>query len=186
MKGLIYFQNPNNSMSECGHIGEYAWTYNSVDYHVGDILFIKDTFNIEHTSIITKQCNNYYIYGYPISENGYITDYDFKEIKIIKSYQSLKNGEHFVVDNITFVIKIQSYDSKDYSMLSDKEIENILTIEDKLSLVILQIDLFLEKYETLTEKDFSELKILSNKYALYDEILKNKKDTYTRLKYISL
>ena len=176
MKGKIIKKNyTTNTDIHFGNLGEYAFTYNGVDYHVGDVVFIMDTFFIRRTTLVVKVEEGYYIYGYPGTLNGHIHKSDILQLRIVKKYTELADNRYIY----GFTIEMDNYDIDEISNMSDKQIKKILKIEDKLSLVELSINLLLSNFNNLNELEKNKLRELGKKYSILYEILKDQEDMKT-------
>lgn len=171
MKGKIIKENYiTKRNAHFGDIGEYAFTYEGVDYHVGDVVFIMDTSFVKRTTLVVKFRDNYYVHGYPGNLNSIIHKDYILQLKIVKKYTELTNNRY--IDG--FIVKIG--DTAKISRISDSDLEKNLQLEDKLSLVELSINLLLSNYKHLNKLEKSKLYDLSKKYSILYELLKDKKD----------
>lgn len=173
MKGKIIKQNYKTKEDiHFGNLGEYAFNYNGVDYHVGDVVFIMDTSFKRRTTLVIKVEEGYYINGYPGTLNGFIRKCDILQLRIIKKYTELTNNRY--IDG--FTVKIDNYDINDIPNMTDNQITKILKTEDKLSLMELSINLLLSNFDNLNESEKINLYKLGKKYSLLYEILKDQED----------
>lgn len=171
-----------------GNIGEYAFTYDGVDYHVGDVVFIMDTSFVRRTTLVVKVREGYYIHGYPGTLNGVIHKCYILQLRIVKKYTELTHNRY--IDG--FTVKLDGYkddNEDDYSLnvynynatdkqekLSNKQLNKMLKLEDKLSIIELSINLLLSKYKTLNQLEKTKLDELGKKYSVLYELLKEKED----------
>lgn len=173
MKGKIVKENYTTGTDiHFGDLGEYAFAYNGVDYHVGDVVFIMDTFFIRRTTLVVKVEEGYYIHGYPGTLNGHIHKCDILQLRIVKKYTELANNNY--IDG--FTIKIDAHDIDEISKMTDKQINDMLKVEDRLSLVELSINSMLSNYNNLNESEKIKLFDLGKKYSILYEILKDQED----------
>ncbi|AJA47992.1 hypothetical protein CPAST_c19220 [Clostridium pasteurianum DSM 525 = ATCC 6013] len=171
MKGKIIKENYiAKKNTNFGDIGEYAFTYEGVDYHVGDVVFIMDTSFVRRTTLVVKFRDNYYIHGYPGNLNGIIHKDYILQLKIVKKYTELSNNRY--IDG--FTVKIG--DTEEIQKINDTDLEKNLKLEDKLSLVELSINLLLSNYKHLNKLEKNKLYDLSKKYSILYELLKDKED----------
>lgn len=173
MKGKIVKKN-YTTMTDMhfGDLGEYAFTYNGVDYHVGDVVFIMDTFFIRRTTLVIKVEEGYYIYGFPGTLNGHIHKSDILQLRILKKYTELTDNKY--IDG--FTIKINDNDIDEISKISNEQIKKMLKVKDKFSIVELSLNSLLSNFNNLNELEKAKLYELGKKYSLLYEILKDQED----------
>ncbi|MDF2503807.1 hypothetical protein [Clostridium sp.] len=173
MKGKIVRKNYTTKADiHFGNLGEYAFTYNGIDYHVGDIVFIIDSFFIKRTTLVVKVEQGYYVYGYPGTLNGFIHKCDILKLRIIKKYTELENNNY--IDG--FTIKIDNSDVENLLKNTSAQIKEMLTVKDKLSLVELSINSLLSNFNNLSTSEKIKLHELGKKYSILYEILKDQED----------
>ncbi|WP_041710883.1 hypothetical protein [Clostridium pasteurianum] len=173
MKGKIIKQNYKTKEDiHFGNLGEYAFTYNSVDYHVGDVVFIMDTSFTRRTTLVVKVEEGYYVNGYPGTLNGFIHKCDILQLRIIRKYTELTNNRY--IDG--FTIKIDNYDINEISNMTNNQIAKMLKTEDKLSLIELSINLLLSNFHNLNKLEKIKLYKLGEEYSILYEILKDQED----------
>lgn len=172
MNGKIVRKNyETNTDIHFGDLGEYAFTYNNVDYHVGDIVFIIDTSFVRRITLVVKVEQGYYIHGFPGTLNGFIHKSDILKLRIIRKYTDLENDNY--IDG--FTIKIDNNLDK-LLKITNTQIKEMLTVKDKLSIVELSINSLLSNFHNLNKSEKTKLQELGKKYSILYEILKDQED----------